>query len=483
MNIGLRYDGLTGWTDRHNRITWFDPLKQDPVTHTPGVVEFAGANGNPRSQLPTSNNFGPRLGFAYRIGSRTAIRGGGGLFAMTNSDAYVNWSGYKVETSMFLGPPVAAPNTPPAGGSISDPYTAGYLPYPGTPNTLVGTSLAVPYRQGTIPLMYAYNLSVQRAITPGTVLTAAYAGSRGEHLWWNRPLEVAPIEDLSLGPQLTTLVPNPYAGLLPGSLGAAKIKYEQLLLPFPQYTNITWYHDPIGDSYYNALEIGLVHRDTHGLFFQVSYTFSKSINDVPERYNGRKGTIVNPNDLGLTRGLAEYDRPNYAVINYIYQLPFGPGRRLVRTGLASDILGNWRVSGITTYGSGEPVVIIGANSTNLTGISALAERIHDPHLKTQNPEEWFDTDAYTNAAEYTIGNGSRIEPDLRSPAIGNWDLSLSRKQRIYEDLNLTVRADAFNAFNNRSLGPPAGSVNSGTFGQITSSGQPRVLQVSAIFAF
>lgn len=436
LNVGVRYDGLTGMTDRHNRITWFDPQKQDPITQTPGVVEFAGLNGNPRGQTPTSNNFGPRLGFAYRLGGETSIRGGGGLFAMTNTDAYVNWSGYKVQTSMYLGPSAAVPNTPPAGGTISNPYTAGFLPYPGTASTLVGTSISEPFRKGTIPLIYDYNLSVQRAITPGTILTAAYAGSRGEHLWWNKPWEVDPIADLSLGPQLTTLVPNPYAGHMPGTLGAKTVKYEQLLLPFPQYTGLTYYHDPVGDSYYNSSEMELMHRDTHGLFFQVSYTLSKSIDDVPERYNGRSDTFVNPNDLGLTRGLAEYDRTQYAVVNYVYQLPFGPGRQLAKRGIASDLLGNWELSGITTYGSGEPVVITGANSTNLIGISALADRLHDPHLKHQTPEEWFDTTAYADAAPYTTGTGNRIEPDLRGPAYGNWDLGLTRQQQIHENMNL-----------------------------------------------
>jgi hypothetical protein len=228
------------------------------------------------------------------------------------------------------------------------------------------------------------------------------------------------------------------------------------------------------------------HRDdAHGLFFQASYTFSKGINDVPERYAGRSGSIIDPTNLGLSRAIAEYERPNYLVMNYIYQLPFGQGHQVLGKGAAAHIIGHWQWSGVTTYGSGLPVVITVPNNTNLSGIGAVADRLRDPHLKNgaQKPDKWFNTAAYAIPAPFTTGNGNRNEPRLRGPAYGNWDLSLDRKQQFGERASFELRFEAFNAFNNRNLGTPDGSITDGTFGQITSNGQPRNLQIGARLAF
>jgi len=153
-------------------------------------------------------------------------------------------------------------------------------------------------------------------------------------------------------------------------------------------------------------------------------------------------------------------------------------------GIASHLLGNWQLGGITTYGSGLPIVITAPSNTNVPGITAVADRLHDPHLKSkQDPLHWFDTTAYGIPAPFTVGTGNRIEPDLRGPLYGNWDLGLIRRQQFGEGVNLELRLESVNAFNNRNLSPPNGGVTSGTFGQITASGQARNVQVGARFSF
>ncbi|HVW76190.1 MAG TPA: TonB-dependent receptor [Alloacidobacterium sp.] len=486
LNLGLRYDVLTGWTDRYNKLTWFNPTASDPVTGLPGVVEFADVNGNPRAENDTDwTNFAPRVGFAYKLGDKTAIRGGYGLFWVTNSDGNVAGTGWQVSTNVYTGPPSPAPNTPPAGASLSNPFVAGYLPYPAPASSLVGQGIGAPYRPGTLPNHQDWNLSVQRSLSSGTVLTVAYAGSRGEHIWYNLDRNSAPIGDLSLGSKLTQQVANPFAGELQGQLGAPTVAYSQLLRPFPQYTGVSWYHDPVGDSYYDAFTAQLQHRDdAHGLFLQASYSYSKNINDIPERYAGRGGSIIDPTNLGLSRAVSEYDRTHYVIFNYIYQLPFGHGHQVLGKGIIGNVIGNWQWAGVTTYGSGLPVVITVPNNTNLPGIGAVADRLHDPQLQHgQSPDKWFDTSAYAIPAAYTTGNGNRNEPRLRGPALGNWDMSLNRKQQFGERVSFELRFEAFNAFNNRNLGAPDGSITDGTFGQITSSGQPRNLQIGARLAF
>lgn len=482
LNLGLRYDVLTGFTDRHNQFAWFDPQKPDPVLGLPGSLQFAGVGGNSRNQTDTDyTNFSPRLGFAWQLGQKTAIRGGYGLFYTTNSGGSVLGSGPQAATNVYLGPPSPAPNTPPPGGTLDNPFVSGYLD---PPNYLVGSGIGDPFRSGTLPLLQSRNLSIQRALSGSTVLTVSYAGSRGEHLWYTLPRNVAPITALSYGSKLSQQIPNPYAGKLPGTLGAPTIAFSQTLVPFPQYTGVNWNRAPVGDSYYDAMTVQLQHQDAHGLYLQVAYTLSKEIDDINERYNGRGGTIIDPNNLGRSRGLAEYDRPQYLVFNYIYQLPFGPGHRVLGSGITSHILGNWQLSGITTYGSGLPIVITAPGSTFVPGIGAVADRLHDPHLKHgQNPEHWFDTTAYGVPAPYTVGTGNRIEPDLRGPAYGEWDMGLARRQTFSHGINLELRLDTLNTFNNRQLSPPNGGVTSGTFGQITASGQARNGQINIRLTF
>jgi hypothetical protein len=482
FNLGVRYDVLTGFTDRHNQFAYFDPKTPDPVLGLPGSLKFVGVNGNSRNQVATAyDHFSPRLGFTYQFNDKTVFRGGYGLFFTTNTGGSVGGSGPQAGTNLYLGAPSPAPNTPPPGGTLDNPFVSGYL---NPPNYLVGSSVSDPWWPGTLPYMQSRNFSIQRTLTGTTIVTVAYAGSRGEHLWYTLNRDAAPISALSYGAQLYSQVPNPYAGKLPGTLGASTIAFSSTLVPFPQYTGISWSRDPVGDSYYNAFTLQVQRQDTHGLFMGLSYTLSKNVDDVPERYNGRGSTIINPDDLGRTRGLAEYDRPQWLVVNYVYKLPFGPGHELLGHGFASQILGNWTLSGITTYGSGEPIIITATSSTYVPGISAVANRLHDPHLKTgQNPEHWFDTTAYANPANFTIGTGNRIEPDLRGPEYGEWDMGLHRRQEFKEGMVLELRLDALNVFNNRALGVPGGSITSGTYGQITSSGEARNAQLGGRFTF
>jgi hypothetical protein len=483
LNMGVRYDVLTGFTDRHNKLAWFDKTKPDPVLGLPGALQFTGTGGNRRQQSATGyTNVSPRLGFAWQLGQKTTIRGGYGLFYVTNTGGTVLGSGFQASTSVYLGTPSPAPNTPPPGASLANPFVSGYL---NAPNYSVGSSISDPFGPGTLPTLQSRNLSIQRALTNNTVLTVAYAGSRGEHLWYNLNRDAASISALSYGAKLYQQVTNPYAGKLPGSLGASTIAFSQTLVPFPQYTGVTWNRDPVGDSYYDAMTVQLQHQDSHGLFLQLSYTLSKDLDDIPERYNGRAGPIIDPNNLGSSHAIAEYDRPQYLIVNYIYQLPFGPGHKVLGQGIASHIVANWQLAGITTYGSGLPIVITAPNSTNVPGIGANADRLHDPHLSAgkQNPSRWFDTTAYGVPAPFTVGTGNRVEPDLRGPLYGNWDLGLIRRQKFREGINFELRLEAVNALNNRNLSPPNGSVTGGTFGQITASGQARNVQIGARLAF
>ena len=490
LNLGLRYDYQDPWTERHNKLAYFDPTAPSPIAGAVGSLEFTGLNGNPRTQKsPVYTNFAPRLGFAYQVDPKTSVRGAYGFFYLPGSGGVGGGAsdlglGWLVSTPLYLGPPAAnqAPSTPVPGATLNNPFVAGYqVP----PNDLLGEGIYDPERRGTIPLQEEWNASIQRSIASSTVLEAAYIGNRCLHIWSDLSINAPALSNQSLGNALFQQVTNPYAGKLPGYLGAPTVSYSQLLRPFPQYADVVYNRKPAGDSTYHAFTLKATHQDSRGLYFQVSYTISKEIDDVNERFFGRANPVRDPSDLTLSRAIAEWDRSQFLVFNYVYQLPFGRGKQFVNKGLASYLLGNWQFSGITQYGKGLPVVISSPGNSGLPDIGNYAERLHDPHLKGggQKSSRWFDTTAYGIPANFTIGNGDRTEPKLRGPALGHWDIGVTRKQPITEKVDLALRFEFFNAFNNRELGSPDGNVTSQTFGQILSSGNPRNIQIGARLAF
>lgn len=172
-------------------------------------------------------------------------------------------------------------------------------------------------------------------------------------------------------------------------------------------------------------------------------------------------------------------------VNYIYELPFGPGKRLAGSGALASIIGRWQASGITTFGKGLPLVITGPNNTRLPGVSATAVRLRDPVLpgESRTLDRYFDTSAFQPAPTYSMGNDSRTQPRLRGPGISSFDLSMSRTQVIRERINLQFRAEFFGAFNNPQFNDPVSNVTATNFGQITGAGGARQIQLGLRMSF
>src|SRR5437660_1443835 len=263
LDYGLRWEAELPRRVVGNKMNSFDPNAINPVSGTPGVVTFAGVNGTPRRAFATeSNNFGPRVGFAYRIpGQRdTVIRGGAGVFYSTTISNSVgdlaslgfstsaNFSVAQAETQSVFQlrtgfPAVTRQPLTPAFGAV---------PLGQKPNTSV--SFFNPNQ--VAPISYQYNLGIQHELGRDLLVEVGYIANVSHHLTAN---------DLSLNqvpPQLMTL-------------GAA-----QLVRPFPQFNNVTWINPSIGNSTYHGGFIRTEKRMSSGLSFLAHYTFSKFIDDV-----------------------------------------------------------------------------------------------------------------------------------------------------------------------------------------------------------
>ncbi len=482
LNLGIRWEYQSPWTDRYNQLAWFDPDHPEPLTQAKGVLRFAGRDGNPRHQTnPDKNNFAPRLGLAWQFQKRTVLRAGWGLFFSPGSGgigagASDLGSGFLASTSIYLGPPQPAPNTPPPGASLADPFKTGLLQ---PPTTGVGGSVNTAFRDWVTPYAQQWNVNIQRTLSSDTLVEAAWIGSRGQRLWVNRSRTALSTEYLSLGPALDELVNNPWYGIIKtGGRSAQRIRRSALLQPFNHYDGVSRFRDAIGDSIYHAFTLRAEKKAARSLTLSAAYTVGKLIDNCQERFSGRS-SLLDPNNLRLSRSIADFDRPQYFVVNYIYELPWGKGKRWLQGGLLSALVGNWQVSGVTTFAAGTPVVITGPNDTHLPGVGGYANRLKPGALPEEQRalDRWFDRTAFAPAPAYTLPNGSRTEPNLRNPGMKTFDMGLSRTQKIGERFHVQFRAEFFNAFNTPQFDAPNGSVTSVNFAKITSAGGTRNIQL------
>lgn len=487
LNLGVRYEYQSPWNERYNHLAYFDPSATDPITGKNGLLVPTDASDRYVSN-PDKNNWAPRAGLAWTFAKDTVLRAGYGWFYSAGSGGIGSapsdlGSGSITSTPIFLGPPQPAVNTPPPGASIANPFTNNppLLPFP---NALVGNGVSAFFRDWQTPMNQMWNANIQRNLSKNLLVEVAYVGSRGQHLWANVEANAVDPVYLSLGSQLTTLVPNPYYGKIQSGLNTPTVRYNQLLRPMSQYQGVGRLRASMGDSVYHGFTVRAERRYAQGLLFQSSFTFAKLIDNVTERFaSGGSGGFINPYDLGRSRSLSDQDISQRWVSNFVYELPVGHGRRWMKDGFASWILGNWDVSGIFVLQTGTPVSIGVPCATQLPGIGCYAMRVSDPRLSTQTMDKWFNTAAFQAPPQYSMGTDSRTQPNLRNPGQINFDSVISRWQPIREKIRLQIRGEMYNIMNHPNLGNPERSLTSPIFGQITTKSGSRTIQLALRLVF
>jgi hypothetical protein len=491
VNLGVRYDYASPWEERYSRLAYFDTTGLDPVTHSPGVLRLLGSSATGQSQVaPNTRNIAPRLGVAWSVNPKTVIRAGGGIFYFPGNGAIsasptALGDGYYVTNSVYLGPSPGPPNTPPLGASLSNPYVSGLVT---PPSLLVGSSIATRFHYTITPLSTQWNISIQRQLPLALLLELAYVGNRGEHLWMGINENAVNPKYLSLGSGLTVQTANPYYGeIATGALSSKTVALSQLLRPYPQYVDITNNGAAIGDSIYHGGIARVERAFKGGVLVHFAYTFSKIIDNVPANF-ASQSSLINPYNLGESRSLGDWNRTQTLSSSFVWQLPFGRGKPLLTHGIGGAIAGGWQLSGVLTLGTGIPVAITGTSNTGLPGVTGSVQRLHNPNLPSgqQTLSHWFDTTAFAQAAIYTLGSGSRNEPNLTAPGLSNLNASLARTFQIREWLRLQIRGDFFNTLNTPPFGPPNGNVTSVIFGQVTTlttASPGRIVQLGARFSF
>jgi len=487
FNLGMRFEYQTPFRERYNQLAFFDPDGTEPLTGQKGVLTMTSADR--RYPSNPNYNWAPRIGLAWTFLPATVFRVGYGIFFAPGSGGVGSspgdlGSGSSVSTGVFFGQPPAAPNTPVAGASLANPFVTGLRPYP---NSLVGGGVNGIWPDWRTPTNQMWNANVQRTFGKNLLFEAAYIGSRGMRIWNNYNRNATFPQSLSLGTQLNDLVPNPFFGKIPiGTMSTATVRRGILLVPFPHYAgSAVQLRASVGDSVYHGFTLRAERSFSKGLMFQVSFTGAKLIDNVNERFLGG-ANFINPYDLGLSRSISAADISKRFVTNWVYELPFGHGKRFLGKGIGSKILGNWQMSGILEAQTGTPLSISGACIMNgASGLGCYADRLKDASLPEgqRNMDRWFDTTAYANAGPYSFGNGSRTEPNLRNPGTFNFDSVLSRWQPIKERMRLQFRAEFYNILNHPNLGAPTTGITSSTFGVILAKNGNRTMVMALRLEF
>ena len=325
------------------------------------------------------------------------------------------------------------------------------------------------------PYIQQYNIGAQYELMTDLVLDVAYVGNRGTGLPGFRNLNQRAVIQNADGSQ---------------SAGGR---------PYPAFGDIQWMENRVSSDY-NSLQTRLEKRFSSGLSALVSYTWGRALTDAPDHISTSgggagidTGTFREPqngNNLKAERGLAEFDIKQRFVASYIYELPFGHGRRWGSDWhKAADLfLGGWQLTGIHALQSGLALTATLGGSTvlNIGGERrARPNLVGDPELpeSQRTIDRWFNTDAFRafDPAPQAFGNaGVGI---MRGPGYANFDFTLAKDFRVTADRYFQFRLEVFNAFDRVNFGPPNIARESSGFGQILTAGNARIIQFGLKFYF
>jgi len=432
---------------------------------------------DPRGKIAhdTLTNFGPRIGFAYRLGNRTVLRGAGGI-------VYDNWAAVSQMAQNIEGawPDIGqliANNLNQPSTTSATPTTTSQDPFAGGGSGLFPAP--TPFNQVQWfydphiknPYSMQWNFGVQRELNSSTTVDVNYVGSG------SRRLNVG-------GYYNTALTPGP------GD--------PQARAPFP-YIAPTFYDRSIGNGSYNALQVEVNKRYSNGLAYQVAYTYSKSIDEGSSGWFGVEGqSLTDPYNVKASRGPSGFDLRHTLSVNMLYQIPVGHGQRYsTKNGVLDYIVGNWQINNIFTARSGVPFnVFYGASDLANTGNVSWAQYdranlVGDPNQgscpdgsRVGSVSCVFNTSAFAVPAQFTFGNSGRDA--FRSPKFWNLDTSIFRQFPFWgEGRRIEFRAEAFNIFNTVILGTPGNDIsNLSSFGKANSTANSsRQLQLGAKVIF
>jgi len=486
LNLGVRYEFATPYTEAKNRLSNFDPA-------TKSIIQAKDGSLYDRSLVdPDYNNYAPRLGFAYNVLDKTVVRGGYGI-------GYVHFN--RIGSADLLAtnfPQITRANVTQnaalalcTGNTFAEgcfrPTQAGYPT--GLPNNVV---LFTP-REARTSYIQNWQLSVQRELPGNMLLDVAYVG--------NHAVKLLLLADYNQARPLTT------AEL---ALPAAQRPSLDARRPIQGFRSISATL-PAAYSNYHALQVKFERRFSRGIYVLNSFTWSKAIDNasqVLEEPGGNEGRPQNLYNIAADRGPGAYDQPFNNTTSFVWDLPFGKGRAYFSDlSYALDaVLGGWTLTGINTMTSGQAVNFryapspVTANLPSFIGGIALRPNlVGNPLLPSDDRtiDRWFNTEALRlPTQDQPFGNAGRNIG--RGPSFYQFDMGLQKRFAmpfLNETSNLEFRAEFFNLLNKTNFGTPNPNASgivfradgtlqtAGGFGTIRSTAPARQIQFALKLSF
>ena len=474
VNLGVRWELNTPPWEANNNAGWFDGTVTNPVSGNLGALTRAGENGG--SRYPhhfDKNNFGPRIGLAYRLGSGMVIRSGYGLaysspywagatapgFGFDRQADFSSVDGGFTPAFLFRNgmPPIPEPNPSPGYGAVVTGAAPQLSPQFFAKNHQTGYS-------------QQWNLTIQKQLRGNFLTEIAYLANIGRKLpGTNVSINMVPLVD-----------------------GHGPTQQSQRLRPYPQYGNITWLSPVWGNSSYHAVNAKIEKRFSTGLSFLTNYTYSKFIDDSHGLTD--QGPFLAYTHLERRKSdksIAGNDIRHRYIASAVYDLPFGTGRRwAIGNSLLRGMFGGWGISLITELRSGFPWGAI--EQTDRTNTFATGNRpnqlrsweIQGDRSRGERLAQYFDTGAFAAPAVGEFGNAARfVGTGLATISI---DSSFNKRWKIGESLGFSLRGDFYNLPNRPNFAAPNTVRGRGDFGRITSTlpgSTGRLIQLSGRLEF
>ncbi|MGH9722669.1 MAG: carboxypeptidase regulatory-like domain-containing protein [Bryobacteraceae bacterium] len=450
LNLGLRYELSSPWFEKHNNMNRLE-LAPGSSFNTITTAGYCGDSWSCRGLVNTdTNNWAPRLGLAYQWRARTVLRAGFGVF-------------YGGQGS--LGADARGINNFPYNRSVTVQSTAtapALVLSNGLPDNFLGSPSAPPpanlnwtvwQTDFPSPQIEQWNAAIQHELRRDLSLTVAYVGSATSYIMdaynWNAS------------------DPGPVAT-------------ERNRRPIPMWNNINL-RSPYGHSNYHGMDVQLEKRFSAGLSFTSSYTWSHSIDNVPEQFGSGGGGLQNVRNFSEAKGNSNFDLRHRFVSAVAYELPFARGNRW---------LGGWQISGLTALQTGHYFSITVPNPRPMLGGTAIEtwwpDRIRNARIDNRTADRWFDTDAFVvpRNADGTYRPGNAGRSILNGDGLFNLDFGLMKDFRISERYGVQLRWETFNVTNTPTLADPNVAVGNPDFGKVRSTvSTPRQMQFAVRLSF
>ena len=387
--------------------------------------------------------FAPRLGLAYRFSDKLVIRSGYGI----SYDPYNLLRAFRVNYPEMITNQINSPNGYVPAGALQDgipPVTEpswgnGIIPIPG--NVLVNTIIPNQFRRGYVQ---SWNFTAQAELGHGWTAQAGYVGTRsvGQLAYFNRN-----------------------AGMVGGGIASEPLN---ILYGRTAYTNqITG----LGTYTYDGLQTRIQHHFASGYELGVNYTFSKNLGTAGNDNGDGSPLIQAPGYFDLNHARTDLDHTHNLEIETVTELPFGPSKRFAKTGVASKLLGGWRINALGSIYTGAPFnVTAPGTSLNAPGSTQRADQVLPVVAQLGgigSGHPYYDPAAFAQVTQARFGTAGWYLLD--SPGTKVVNAGLFREFVIREGKTLQFRAESFNTLNHPSFKAPNGSAGTSAFMTVTAT--------------